>query len=82
MHKTSEIFWMTTLIDQLIIRRDQCGNDGDERVKYYAEKNGHNVEYKTRDCRNFGMPKLCWVYMILIYDTWNDDEDDDDNGNQ
>ena len=63
MHKTSEIFWMTTLIDQLIIRRDQCGNDGDdcklERVKYYGEKNGHYVEYtklgiaKTLECQNF-----------------------------
>ena len=59
MHKTSEIFWMTTLIDQLIIRRDQCGNDGDERVKYYAEENGHYVEYtklgiaKTLECQNF-----------------------------
>ena len=39
--------------------RDQCGYDGDERVKYYAEKNGHNVEYtklgiaETLECLNF-----------------------------
>ena len=64
MHKTSEIFWMTTLIDQLIIRRDQCGNDDEERVKYYAEKMAimWNIQ-------NSGLPKLWNAKTLLgIYD--------------
>ena len=73
MHKTSEIFWMTTLIDQLIIRRDQCGNDVDdcklERVKYYGEKNGHYVEYIMWNIQNSGLSELWNAKTLLgIYD--------------